>query len=196
MLWEFQIYIQYLSVCLLPALRWLERSMTCAKFVTKYSYTPNIDHFIILVTHDNLGRNVIESSTECCSFITKINKYNTFCLCRLTSQNLQVWQHCSRELYSRASSLDEWLHSHEDGLRHWLFVWCSMLFISRWKIFFLSEYRKEKILQSIKLRKYFYFLCKIYTVINNFHVLSRTEFLSLRLIFRWVLGLLFLGWSA
>ena len=54
MLGKFDIDIQDLTICLLSTFRRLKRSMTCAKFIAKHTNTPNINHLVILVSHDNL----------------------------------------------------------------------------------------------------------------------------------------------
>ena len=75
---KLKIYIKYFSVGLLPAFGWLEGSMSSAEFIAENSYTPDIHHLIVLVTHHDLRRNIVESSTESGSFITKLNNIVRF----------------------------------------------------------------------------------------------------------------------
>lgn len=94
MLREFQIDVQDLPIGLLPALGRLEGRMPCTQLIAEHADTPDIDHFIILVPHDNLGRDVIESSTEGRPFISRIMEKCTFFLCKLTSRSRLALQHC------------------------------------------------------------------------------------------------------
>ena len=48
--------------------------MPSTKLVTKNSHTPNINHLVILISHHNLGGDIIQSATESFPFIPKIRK--------------------------------------------------------------------------------------------------------------------------
>lgn len=112
-----------------------------------------------------------------------------FFLYKLTNRNLLASLRYLLIRYSLASSLDVLPRFHADALKLELFVWYSMLFIAMWKIFFILEYQRAKILQFPIPNKSFYFLYKIYKAISNFRALKRIGSLFLLLISRlaWVL---------
>ena len=109
---KFQIDIQNFTVCLLPTFWWLKGSMTGAKFITKYSHTPHIDHFIIFASHDNLRRNIIKCAAESCPFISEFKKIYTFCRYRSTIQNQPVSPCYSLKRCFLASSRGGWFRNH------------------------------------------------------------------------------------
>ncbi len=59
MLGEFDIDIENFSIGLLSAFGRLKRSMASAKFIAKHANTPNINHLIILISHDDLRRDIV-----------------------------------------------------------------------------------------------------------------------------------------
>lgn len=52
--------------------------MACTKFIAQHSNTPYINHFIILVSHNDLGWNIIKCTTESRSLITRLKIYVRF----------------------------------------------------------------------------------------------------------------------
>ena len=52
--------------------------MACTKFIAQHSNTPYINHFIILVAHNDLGWNIIKGTTESRSLITRLKIYVRF----------------------------------------------------------------------------------------------------------------------
>ena len=75
--------------------------MACAQLVAEHSNTPDINHLVILVPHNNLGRYVVECPTEGRSFISRLDKYVRFaCVYRpaeisqfhhIVDQNYILW---------------------------------------------------------------------------------------------------------
>jgi len=84
---EFDINIEYFSIGLLPTLRRLEWCMASAQLIAQNANTPNIDHLIVLVSHDNFRRDIVEGATESGPFISRIMEIITLCLYRLTTQS-------------------------------------------------------------------------------------------------------------
>ena len=74
MLRKLQIHIQDFSIGLLSTLRGLKWGVACTELITENSYTPDIHHFIILGSHDDLWRHIIQSPTKCCPLISKFDQ--------------------------------------------------------------------------------------------------------------------------
>ena len=65
---ELDVHGQNLAVGLLPALLGLERSMASAELVAKHPNAPDVNHEIVLIAQDDLGRDIVKSAAESSPF--------------------------------------------------------------------------------------------------------------------------------